>query len=290
MDLLASRQEWSVVATEGYNFVNIGVWYQSGHKLVACYKAIESFRKYYPTEKIDLIEDGSKDYEVIRETFNVNLTQIDQSGQNFKTSGRPIYDLQTNLMWLKRIYNSATGYLSDVDYIILFEDDVWCKRKIEIFPTKDLEGANGPLYTPELFQYLKTYLQIPEAENRGHWSNLGSLESYGACGGTIFNRKSFLIAYDNIKNIDWETVYKLDSRPVEWSDASLSFIFQHAGLKTSMWNDWAQYDTKNLGNWFDKTGWSVPMNEQPDKSIIHLYKHFYNYKNEELQKAIEIGI
>jgi hypothetical protein len=49
-----------------------------------------------------------------------------------------------------------------------------------------------------------------------------------------------------------------------------------------MWQDWAQYDSKNQGNWWDKTGWSVPMEEQPNVAFIHLYKHFYNYEPEDI--------
>lgn len=263
---------------------NVGVWYQSGHKLVACYKAIESFRTHYPTEKIDLIEDGSKKYDIIRDKFNVNLTQIDQSGINTAHYGRPVHNLQTNLQWLERIYHSCTGYLQDADWIVLFEDDVWCKRPIMKFPDLDLEGANGPLWNPELYDYL-VHLHAENKEMRNHWSRLGSLQSYGACGGTIFKRTSFLKAYKNLKNIDWNTVYKLDTRPAEWSDASLSFVFQHANLKTGIWADWAQYDAKGQGNWFDKTGWSVPMHEQPDVSMLHAYKHYYNYADAELRES-----
>jgi hypothetical protein len=60
---------------------------------------------------------------------------------------------------------------------------------------------------------------------------------------------------------------------------------QHAGFTCGKWGDWSQYNTKNLGNFFDKTGWSVPMNEQEDVAFIHLYKHFYNYGNDELDLA-----
>jgi hypothetical protein len=262
----------------------IGVWYQSGHKLVACYKAIESFRKIYPTEKIDLIEDGSRKYDIIRDKFQVNLTQINQSGLNTAHYGRPVHNLDTNLKWLERIYNSCTGYLNDADFIVLFEDDVWCKQAVTKYPDLDLEGANGPLWKPELFNYLCN-LHGESRQNRGHWSRNGSLESYGACGGTVFKRTSFIEAYNNLKNINWEEIYKLDTRPVEWSDASLSFVFQHANLKTGIWADWTQYDTKGQGNWFDKTGWSTPMSEQPGVAFLHAYKHFYNYADAELRES-----
>jgi hypothetical protein len=80
-------------------------------------------------------------------------------------------------------------------------------------------------------------------------------------------------------------MYKLDTRVVEWSDASISFVMQHAGFTCGRWSDWSQYNSKGEGSPFDKTGWCVPMSEQQDVAFIHLYKHFYNYNNDELELA-----
>ncbi|NDB82718.1 MAG: hypothetical protein EB127_08260 [Alphaproteobacteria bacterium] len=264
----------------------LGVWYQSGHKLVACYKAIEAFRLHYPTSKIDLYEDGSTDYDIIKDRFNVNLTRIPQSGLSFQTHGRPIHSLETNFIWLNRIYESCVGYLSDCDWILLYEDDVWCRRKIQIDPTMDLEGAGGPLWKPELYKFLLEYHNIPDTEDRSYWSSNGTFEGYGACGGTIFKRESFLKAYAGVKEIPWGKIKEIDDRPLEWSDASLTLVFQMANLKTGKWRDWAQYDSKGLGNWWDKTGWTIPMEEQADAAFLHAYKHYYNYPKEEIVNFI----
>jgi hypothetical protein len=257
--------------------MKIGAFYQSGHKLVACYKAIEQFRKFYPDAPIALYEEGSDILKPVADKFNVNYTKVGQRGENSRHSGRPVVDLETNLAWLSRIYEACTTTLKDVDWIIHYEDDVWCKNLIKEEPKFDIAGANGPLYTPELYQYLKDRFNVTD-ESRGHWSINGSLQSYGGCGGAIFNRLSFIEAYNKLNEIPWDVVSKLDSRVVEWSDASLSFVFQHASLKSSIWNEWANYDSKGQGNWWDKTGWSVPMEEQPDVAILHLYKHYYNYQ------------
>ena len=80
----------------------------------------------------------------------------------------------------------------------------------------------------------------------------------------------------------WDEIYKLDTRPEEWCDATLSFLFQFFGFTWGPWDDWEEYDSKNIGNWWDKTGWSVPMEKQPEVSFIHAYKHYYNYKPEEI--------
>lgn len=256
--------------------MKIGAFYQSGHKLVACYKAIEQLRSVYPNIPIALYEEGSDVLSPVAKKFEVNYTKVEQHGENKRHSGRPVVDLRTNLLWLKRIYESCLTTLKDVDWIIHYEDDVWCRRQIKIEPKFDISGANGPLYTPELYGYMKKKFNIHD-ESRGHWSHLGSLQSYGGCGGAIFRRESFIAAYKKIDEIPWDLIYKLDTRPIEWSDASLSFFMQHGGYTSGIWDDWANYDSKNKGNWWDKTGWAVPMSEQRDVAFLHLYKHYYNY-------------
>lgn len=265
--------------------MNIGAFYQSGYKLVACYKASEQFRKIYPHAPVSFYEDGSNILKQVADRFGFAYNQTNINGINSSHCGRPVHNLSSNLEWLKRIYDSCQTTLSNVEWIIHYEDDVWCKRKILNIPKFDIAGANGPLYTTDLYEYLKNKFNVLD-NSRGHWSNYGSLQSYGACGGAIFRRDSFIDAYNKINTIDWNHVYALDSRPCEWTDASLSFIFQHAGFKSGVWDEWGCYDSKNIGCWFDKTGWTIPMEEQPDVAFIHGYKHYYNYKNDELSAII----
>jgi hypothetical protein len=264
--------------------MKIGAFYQSGYKLVACYMALQQLRKVYPNIPIALFEDGSDILKPVAEEFNCDYKKTTVQGENFKYSGRSVKDLESNLAWLDRIYEACTTTLKDVDWVLHYEDDVWCTREIQYDPTFDLAGANGPMYTDELRNYL--FDRFGEnSQTRGHWSLEGTLESYQACGGTIFNREKFIEAYNKINEIDWDLIYKLDTRPCEWSDASLSFIMQHAGFSCGRWEDWGHYDSKQQGNFFDKSGWIVPMSEQGNFAFIHSYKHFYNYSNDELEMA-----
>jgi hypothetical protein len=262
--------------------MKIGAFYQSGHKLVACYKALEQLRKIYPNIPVALYEDGSQVLNEVANKFECHYKWIPQQGENHSHSGRPVLGLQSNLDWLTRIYEACTTVLKNVDWILHYEDDVWCKMEITRPPKFDIAGARGPLYTPQLYDYLKKRFNVND-DSRGYWSNWGSLEGYGGCGGTIFRREAFIESYRRLSEINWDEVKNLDSRPIEWSDASLSFIFQHAGFSSGVWDDWAQYDSKDQGNWWDKTGWTIPMEEQPNVAFIHGYKHFYNYSNHELQ-------
>jgi hypothetical protein len=264
--------------------MNIGIFYQSGHKLVPCYMALQQLRKIYPDVPIALYEDGSYLLENVAKEFNCFYERTEQSGANDKYSGRAVKDLESNINFLKRAYTAQTTLLKNVEWVIFYEDDVWCRRKIEKKPKFDLNGSNGPLYTKELYEYLKNRFNVVD-DSRSHWSSLGTLESYQSCGGTIWNRKKFINAYEQIDNIDWNLIKTLDSRPCEWADASISFIMQHAGNSCGIWDDWGQYDSDGVGQWFNKTGWTKPMSKQKDVAFLHLYKHFYNYNNDELELA-----
>lgn len=270
--------------------MNVGVFYQSSRNVVRCYMALNQLRKFYPNIPIVLWEDRSDVLEPVSKEFSCDYRKIVASEDNPLDINQPKFlslsfkDVSLNLKWLERIYQSCITTLKDVDWILHYEDDVWCKKEITRPPKFDLAGANGPQYKPELKEYLFNRFDTDE-QTRGHWSPNGTLVSYQACGGTIFNREKFIIAYNRINEIDWDLIYKLDDRPCLWPDASLSFIMQHAGFTCGIWDDWAQYDNKQIGKWFDKTGWTIPMEEQRDVAFLHDYKHFYNYKNDELELA-----
>lgn len=269
--------------------MKIGAFYQSGYKLVACYMALHQLRKIYPNIPIALYEDGSNILKPIAEEFNCSYKKTTIEGENHHLSGRPVKDLSSNLAWLERIYEACTTTLQDIDWVLHYEDDVWCTREIKSPPIFDLAGANGPLYTKELQSYLFSKFNT-NIQERGHWSVKGTLEGYQACGGTIFNRKKFIAAYQKLNEIDWKLISQLDTRPCEWSDASLSFVMQHAGFTCGRWDDWGQYNPQGKGSSFDKTGWSIPMSEQENKAFIHGYKHFYNYQDNELNLAKEVQV
>ena len=185
--------------------MKIGAFYQSGYKLVACYKALEQLRKVYPNIPVALYEDGSDVLEPVANKFNCDYKKTDVTGQNLRHSGRPVVGIESNLAWLKRIYDACTTTLKDVDWVIHYEDDVWCRFEITKPPRFTIAGANGPAYTNELYQYLKDKFNITD-ESRNHWSNIGSLQSYGGCGGTIFNREAFIDVYNRLGEIDWEKI------------------------------------------------------------------------------------
>jgi hypothetical protein len=269
--------------------MKLGVFYQSGQKYVPCYMAIQQLRRIYPSIPVALYEDNSFILKNIAEEFDCSYKHIGSVGINNRTSGRVFKGEDGPLNWLARIYDACITTLNDCEWIVHYEDDVWCLREIKKYPKFDISGAIGPLYTKGLYTYFKYKFNIQD-NSRNTWSNIGSLENYGGCGGAIFNRLKFMFIYENINQINWPQIISLDSRPYEWCDATLSFIFQYFGFTSGGWEDWAQYDSKNIGNHWDKTGWSAPMKEQKDVAFLHGFKHFYNYSKEEIALAKSIQV
>jgi len=57
--------------------MKIGAFYQSGYKLVACYKALEQLRKIYPNIPVALYEHRSDVLESVAKKFNCDYKQTD---------------------------------------------------------------------------------------------------------------------------------------------------------------------------------------------------------------------
>ena len=263
--------------------MRLGVFFQSSNKIAACYKAMEQFRIIYPDVPVSLYEGGHCNVlKPVAKKFNLDYKIADLTGHTSKYCGGPTVDVDSNIKWLGYIHEACTTILQDTDWIINYEEDVWCKRRIQYEPKLDIEGANGPMYTPELYQFLKDKFNITN-NSRDYWSANGSLQGYGACGGTIFNRDAFLLAFSKLSDVPWDTITKLDIRPTKHNDACLSFIMQHAGCTSGIWKDWGSWRPgDNDGHWWDKTGWTTTMSAQPDVAFLHEYKHFYNYTAEDL--------
>ena len=66
--------------------MKIGAFYQSGYKLVACYKALEQLRKIYPDIPVALYEDGSDVLEPVAKKFNCDYKKTDSSNQTYASN------------------------------------------------------------------------------------------------------------------------------------------------------------------------------------------------------------
>ena len=244
--------------------MKLGLFYQSGNNLEACYYALNQFRTYYPNSPIALYEDNSDILIPVAKKFSCVYAKTKVTG----ISGRPAFNLETTLAWLDRVYDACVTSLKNVDYVMHFEDDVWIKREIRGIPPYDLSGILGVGWSDSVYNYL----------------NVRPTGVFG-CGGAIFNRLKFLEAYEKSKTIDWNFIYSLDSRPCEWTDSALTFIFAFSKLTFGSWAELTQYKNSTVTTLVDRRGWNEPIPElekkQGDVAVIHCWKPYYYPTDEE---------
>lgn len=213
--------------------MNLGLFYQSGYRIEACYHALEQFRKFYPEAPVALYEDNTNILKPVAKKFNCSYKTTDKQGFNDPNSGRPAFDIETTTAWLDRVYEACTTTLAKVDWVMNMEDDVWFLGRIDKEPPFDLTGIGGRGWQDErLYKYLET-------DKRGA----------NGCGGSIFNRLKFIEAYKNVRNVDWEYIESIAgaASPTQWTDSMLTFVFLYSKFTTGSDNSIvAQYRSEKV--------------------------------------------
>ena len=268
--------------------MKIGIFYQCGYRFEACFFALKQFRKFYPTAPIALYEDNTDILQPIAKKFHCVYKKTDKNGYISRSSGRPAYNLDTTLSWLARVYDSCCTTLKNTDWVVHFEDDVWFKNKLIDEPPYDLCGIRG----------IGAHIKFYEYFNAQHHATYG-------CGGSVFNREKFILAYDKSKDIDWNFIDNLATnnnepnknypKPSMWTDSALTLIFLNAGFSVGPWNQLAQYF--NPEGWFtqdDRKNWigdisQLEMNQPQEVNILHCWKPYY-YPTDEEKKQIELEL
>jgi hypothetical protein len=250
------------LSKENKTNMNIGLFYQSGYRYVAAYHALNQFRKFYPNAPVAMYEDNTDLLRPIARMFDCSYSRTLVNGFNDPSSGRPAFDLKSIISWFDRVHEACHTTLRNCEWIMNFEDDVWFVREVKRIPTYDLSGIGGVSLKRELLDYLG----VPPSGIYG-------------CGGSVFRRTKFIEAYKNIKSIDWENVNKLDSRPLEWTDSAITFLFMHSKFTYGQWEDASQYRNMNVPHLGDRAGWPGTMGEleeeQNNVAVVHCWKPFY---------------
>ena len=243
--------------------INLGLFYQSGYRIEACYFALNQFRKFYPTAPVALYEDNTNILKPVANKFSCSYSKTNKQGYNDPNSGRPAFDTETILAWLDRVYEACTTTLSEVDWVMNMEDDVWFLGKIDETPNYDLTGIGGRGWQgDELYKFL-------DIDLRG---------AYG-CGGSIFNRKKFIEAYHASKEVDWNYIERIagDGSPTQWTDSMLTFIFHYSKFTVG--------DQRSINCQFgSEIGLENMTNETIEKAeldhhftkVVHCWKPYYH--------------
>ena len=234
----------------------LAAYHQAYKNRKATEAAIKSYREHNDGPYF-LVSDGGDDFSDIAKKYDCyyyhskwNLEPRDH------THPSGIYGMKKEeiLEWLNRFYLACT--VQECDHIILMEDDVLVRQKIDV--DKDVEFCG--VYNPgnKLQRELIDYLE--EKYDAKFFNDYFSIP-----GGSIFNAKTFVENYDRVTKIfEDEVDYIKDNlcRNFGWSDVWMT-VYYYLCRKPYTINPYHTEANKNP-NWRD-----------PNYGIIHHYKEHY---------------
>jgi GR25 family glycosyltransferase involved in LPS biosynthesis/glycosyltransferase involved in cell wall biosynthesis len=229
----------------------IGFFYQTSKNPCALFMNLQQIKTYYSTSPIVIWEDISDYGKTICKHFNIKeYKKVHRLPSNTEWNrSRPIMNINDGLHYLHRLYTSCVNELSSAEWIMHYEDDVWCAGYIKNLPETEWGGTLKTAWSSELQDYIRNEMQLT-----------GDL-FHGACGGALINKDAIINSYHKLQQIDWAEVLKRDKRIELYSDFMISFMLLAAGYQWSKWEDWEQ------GGHFDY--------KIHDKPIIHNIKYWY---------------
>ena len=237
----------------------IGFFYQTANNPSSVEMNLKQIRKYYPESQIAVWEDISNDCKESCEKYNASYKKVHRlPSDTIWHRSQPVTEITGGLQYLHRLYVSCMTSLKDADWIIHYEDDVWCTGPITKLPVTEWGGCFGGSWTEEMLEYMKDKLGIEDCDCL-----------HGACGGTMISRKAIIDAYLKTQDINWMEVVEKDKYIGMYSDAIISYMLLNAGYKWSKWDEWEQGGYEDF--------------KVHTKPLIHNIKYWYHVKLEELE-------
>jgi hypothetical protein len=212
----------------------LAVYHQCFDNIKATEFAVNNFRKYNPDTEYYLISDGGLNFFDLSIKYNCKYYNDNINvGMN---------DLNSNqaLVILKRLKYCFD--VSSAKYILLMEDDILCRGKIEITEDFDLAGADtkNNLIGERALDYIRKKYNVNPNVN---W--------YNACGGSILNKNIFEENYEKLikfiledhdyirKNLSGD-LFKTSpgySWTYGWMDQMINFLYMICDKKISINNE-----------------------------------------------------
>lgn len=217
-----------------------------------CYKdkkatefAIEQFRKYNPEVPYYLISDSGLDFSDLAEKYNC-IWKYDENnvGMDFLPPDDALI-----------LYNRLVDCFEVVktDYVLLMEDDVLCRGKIEKI---DGDFNLAMSYVPG--NPLVLYNTIVEKYNSNP-----NVNWFGATGGSILNKNIFTDS--KYKNLIYKFIKEDHISPAGSMDQFITTLYLICGLDCSV--------NELLGETHRTPNW-----QNTDIPLIHCYKEMYSQK------------
>lgn len=181
----------------------------------AVYEALLSFRAHYPDVEISFVSDNGDDFSAFARKFDLRYTHADtQVAPGGYFTGRDSAEC-----YLNRMYQHCLA--SNSEWVVLLEEDVMTKRRVQRFPTTACAGARSNPVGEQLNEYF----------NLIH--NTTTQYCYGLCGGSCFHRELFVECYQ--RGHDLRLLNILDKHVFYAPDLFLTCLFLLHGYQYSEW-------------------------------------------------------
>jgi hypothetical protein len=182
---------------------------------------LDNIRKWYINEDIFIYMDSFRDdlgkYKSISDEYNCNFIVRENKMYYINRNESININFPKMIEWLSRLKYTCNN--TNSNWIMLVEDDVLIRRKIERWPSTDC------------------------GKNR---ENIGFLG-----GGSIFKRLTFLKIFEKFTESDFINIMNTD-RVSSWAgDVMLKHLFTGINASSEKWVDLAE------PNYFDKTDYAV---------------------------------
>jgi SAM-dependent methyltransferase len=223
--------------------IRIGAHFVCYKNKRATFEALRSFREHYPHAPVRLCNDAGDHFNDLAEHFGCQYAHCTEPAGNGVTTA---FDtIPQAMLWFTRLRDTCLSF-TDVDWIVILEDDVRTQGPIRFMPPAPMAGPCTMPFTEAAQFALK--LRHPQL----------TIHGYSGCGGTVINRKAFLQAYENFYDIGQAVL--LDDRLARHSDAMLTFLFLWNGFENAPWADHSEL-ARGVG--------------RPGAAFDHQFKQFY---------------
>lgn len=198
-------------------------WVQVYKHKRANWESLRSFRTHYPSAPITVVSDDGEDFSDICKSVNANY--IHESVRTVVGDGqkRTLHEMTIDgvEIFLRRIYDHCLS--TDTDWVVWLSPDVRTIRRVRSFPKADIGGSRQNPFSKALTEHLE--------------ESFGSARNYvyGAAGGGVFRRSSFITAYEG--NRDLRPFVSLDPRVAKFDDMALGLLFLINGFDYEEWED-----------------------------------------------------
>lgn len=240
--------------------MNLAIFHQCYKERRATEFAASEFRLHNPNYKYYLVSDGGDDFSKIAKKNNIEWYYEDNVTMAMMNSDIAL-----------KVINRLKKYfeISSCEYLMLMEDDIWCRGEIDFNFSFNAIGANSKnnVYHPDALSYISKKYNV---EIKNNYFNL--------CGGSILNREIFINNFDLIEKFLKEdhdyirqiSKYEYDNFEYGGWDSTLNMLYiicnKEVGINPELTETWRDKDWKTN-----------------NKKLVHWYKSHYK-RGEEYER------